>query len=120
MRAIKTFAVLFAGIFSLQFSYAQAPIKKESFKVYGNCGMCKKTIESSAKAAGVTFANWNTKTKQLDVTYDPSVTNSIKIQETIAAAGYDTRDYTGDDSAYSQLPECCQYVRKQTAKSKNN
>ncbi len=120
MKPIKLLSLLFAGIFFFQLSYGQAPAKKELFKVYGNCGMCKKTIESSSKAAGATFASWNVKTKQLEIAYDPSVTNSNKIQEAIANSGYDTRDFSGVDSAYDQLHECCKYERKQTVKSKNN
>ena len=34
--------------------------KTEKFKVYGNCGMCEKTIEKAAKSVdGVSTADWN-------------------------------------------------------------
>ena len=120
MKKIKILSVLFAGIFCMQFSYAQAVVKKESLHVYGNCGMCKKTIESSAKNAGATYANWNTKSKKLDISYNPLVTGSVKIQEAIANSGYDTQDFRASDSAYNQLHECCKYERKQIEQSKNN
>ena len=35
-----------------------------------------------------------------------------KIKKNVAAAGYDNDAYKGDDKAYSNLPECCQYERK--------
>lgn len=120
MKILKLLIVSALVIFSAPFSNAQAPVKKESFKVYGNCGVCKKTIEASAKAAGVSYANWNTKTKQLSISYDPEVTNTAKVEEAIANSGYDTPDFNGSDSAYILLHECCKYERKQTANTKNN
>ena len=120
MKILKLLIVYVLIISSAQFSNAQAPEKKESFKVYGNCGMCKKTIEASAKAAGVSFVNWNTKTRQLSISYDPELTDREKVEEAIANSGYDTPGFTGSDSAYNLLHECCKYERKQTANTKNN
>ena len=48
--------------------------------------MCKKTIETAAKSAGATNADWNDETKILVVNYQPATTGSIKIQQAIAAA----------------------------------
>ena len=73
--------------------------------------MCKKHIESSALAAGATVANWDKKTKFLQVSYDPAITNSAKIETAIAAAGYDTQNINASDNAYKKLEECCQYDR---------
>jgi hypothetical protein len=61
--------------------------------------------------AGATVADWNKKTKFLQISYDPAVTNSAKIQTAIAAAGYDTQDFKASDSAYDKLDDCCQYDR---------
>ncbi|MEO6188191.1 MAG: cation transporter [Ginsengibacter sp.] len=119
MKMIKSVVLLFAGLFLLHFSYAQASPEKENIKVYGNCGMCKKTIEANAKNAGATAAEWSSKTKQLLVNYDPSVTSGAKIQQAIAKAGYDTQDFTADDNAYQNLEECCQYERKSVAAKEN-
>jgi periplasmic mercuric ion binding protein len=92
-------------------SFAQTA-KKENIKVWGNCGMCKKTIETAAKNAGASVADWNTETKVLAVSYNSKKTNSQKIQQLIAAAGYDTKDFTASDDAYNKLHTCCQYDRK--------
>ena len=100
---------LFLSIFSI--SFAQTA-KKETIKVWGNCGMCKKSIESSAKKAGATKADWNTETKVLTVSYNAKSSSSKKIQEAIAASGYDTQDFTAPKEAYDKLHECCQYDRK--------
>ena len=75
----------------------------------------KKNIEKSALASGAILANWDKKTKFLQVSYDPAVTNPINIQTAIATAGYDTRDVKASDIGYFKLEECCQYDRTQPA-----
>ncbi len=87
-------------------------LKKDTLKVWGECGMCKKTIEKSAKTAGATVANWDTETKMLVIAYDPKKTDNKKIQQAIAGSGYDTRDERASKEAYDKLHECCQYERK--------
>ena len=94
----------------------QAQTKAETIKVSGNCGTCKKKIEKAATAAGASFASWDKSTKILDVKYDAAKTNEKKIQESIAAAGYDTQDVKATDEAYKKLDECCQYDRKAVKK----
>lgn len=103
--------ILFVSIFSSQFTKAQINVKSDSIRVNGNCNMCKKNIEKSAISAGAAVANWDKKTKFLVINYDPSVTNSVKIQTAIAAAGYDTQDFKATEVAYKKLEECCQYDR---------
>lgn len=82
------------------------------FKVWGNCEMCKETIEGSLKVDGISKADWNTETKQIQVTYDSAKITLDQIQKNIAAAGYDNEKYKSDEKAYHSLPECCQYERK--------
>ena len=94
----------------------QAQTKEETIKVSGNCGTCKKKIEKAATAAGASFASWDKSTKILDVKYDAAKTNEKKIQESIAAAGYDTQDVKATEEAYKKLDECCQYDRKAVKK----
>lgn len=113
MKLIKLLSILFFSIFSFQFSNAQASLKTETITVNGNCGTCKKNIEKSALAAGATTANWDKKTKFLNISYDPAVSNSAKIQTAIAGAGYDTEEFKATDSSYNQLDDCCQYDRKE-------
>lgn len=112
MKSIKLFSILLFSIFSFKFSYAQTS-KTETITVNGNCGTCKKHIEKSALTAGATTANWDKKTKFLNISYDPAVSNLTKIQTAIAEAGYDTQDFKASDGAYGKLDECCQYDRKQ-------
>lgn len=37
----------------------------ETFKVWGNCGMCEKIIEKSLKVKGISSAEWNKDTKMI-------------------------------------------------------
>ncbi len=107
LKAITTAIFMFAGVTA---SFAQS--KTEKIKVSGNCGSCEKHIETAAKAAGAEKAEWNKSNKILTVTYNAAKTSNDAIQQKVAAAGYDTEKYTGDEKAYKALEECCQYDNK--------
>ncbi len=115
MKTLNICAALLFGFFATTLSFAQGTMKKETIKVWGNCGMCKKVIERSAKSAGATKANWNEDSKKLYVTYALNKTSGTKIQEKIAKSGYDTQDFTAELAAFNKLPGCCQYDRKANA-----
>ncbi len=87
-------------------------IATSTFKVWGNCEMCKETIENSLKVDGINKADWSTETKIINVSYDTAKINLDHIQKNIAVVGYDNEKYKGDDKAYRGLPDCCQYDRK--------
>lgn len=111
MKQLKSMMLLL--IASLAFTATKAQgIKTDTFKVWGNCGMCKKTIEKAAKTEGVEKAEWNSETKVFILVYNPTVISNEKVQKAIAAVGYDTEKFTGDDKAYEKLPGCCHYDRK--------
>lgn len=112
-------AVLLFSIFSTSMCIAQGAVKKETLKVWGNCGMCKKVIEKSARTAGATTASWDQDTKELKVSYAANKTNSKKIQQAIAKSGYDTQDFTADNAAYDNLHGCCKYERKTAVDAQN-
>jgi periplasmic mercuric ion binding protein len=110
--------VLFTCISFFTIAQTKSPaLKSEEIKVWGNCGMCKSTIEKAAKSGGAAFALWNEDTKILKVKYAASKTSNAKIQEKIAASGYDTKDLTASDDAYNNLHECCKYERKGNAEN---
>src|SRR4051812_7717838 len=73
---------------------------RSTFKVWGNCETCKDAIENSLRADGITAADWNVETKLVAVTYDTTKINLDKIEQKIAAVGYDNVKYKGDDKAY--------------------
>jgi len=110
MQTLKIFSFLTLFMALTTITFAQKT-KTEAIPVSGNCGMCKSKIEKAAKDAGVKEANWDVDAKVLTVTYKSSSTNAAKIQQAVAAAGYDTRDVKTTEEAYGKLHGCCQYDR---------
>ena len=84
-----------------------------SFKVAGNCGMCKKRIEGAVKGASVSGASWNVETKMMTIKFDPAKVTPEQLQKKVAAVGHDTEKFTADKAVYDKLPGCCLYDRKQ-------
>jgi len=85
--------------------------KTETVKVYGNCGMCEKTIEGAANQKKKVEADWDKTTKMLTVTYDQKATNLDDILQKIADSGYDSDKFRASDEKYQQLHGCCKYER---------
>ena len=103
----------FANNFSLENTVTvKDSVTKEIFKVYGNCGMCEKTIEGSLKnAKGVVTADWNMETNMIEVTFYKGQITLDEIKKKIASVGYDTDDFKATNKSYNSLPGCCQYNR---------
>ncbi len=94
------------------YSFAQIKnAKTEQFTVYGNCGMCKKNIETAGNSKKIAQVNWNTDTKIATITYDAKKTNHDEILKRIALAGYDSDTFLAPDAVYDNLHGCCQYDR---------
>jgi len=84
----------------------------EEFMVYGNCGMCEKTIEGSLSGVeGISSADWNKENDMIKVTFNPSLVSLSDIKNKIASVGYDMDDVKASDETYAELPGCCQYDR---------
>jgi periplasmic mercuric ion binding protein len=116
MKTFKLFSIIVSCLIISLGAFAQKE-KTETFKVSGECNMCKKKIEKAAKEAGASYASWSPETKVLKVTYNVSTSSTAAIQQTIANSGYDTPQFKAPEDAYKALDECCQYER-QTAKAK--
>lgn len=86
--------------------------KTETVKIYGNCGMCKTTIEEAGNLKKVAQVDWNKDTKMALLTYDSQKTNQQEILKRIALAGYDSNSFLAPEAAYNNLPGCCQYDRE--------
>lgn len=86
--------------------------KTEKFIVYGNCGMCKKTIENSLKKVeGVSKGDWDNETTEITVIFNPKVITLDAIKQKIADVGYDSDTHRAKDEVYNNLHGCCQYER---------
>lgn len=96
---------------------AQAAKRTETIKVYGNCEMCKATIESVLKKKdGIISKKWDVKAKLLTVTYDSGKITIKEIGQKIADVGYDNEYSISKDEVYNKLHHCCQYDRPQKDK----
>lgn len=111
----KVLSLLFVMTTLLGVSKVTAQSKTESFKVFGNCGMCKKRVEKALAVDGIAKADWNVETKMMTVTYDTAKISNEAIQKKIAAVGHDTEKEKAADAVYNKLPGCCQYDRAATA-----
>ncbi len=103
---------IFLFIFFLAITFvaqAQSGTVKSTIKVYGNCTMCKKRIESALDHKGIKLATWDPKTKDLQLVYNSSKITELEIHELIAAVGHDTDKVKAKDETYSDLPFCCLY-----------
>lgn len=109
---MKTKVLSIVALFMFGVIAVFAANKTESFKVYGNCEMCKARIEKAAKSVdGVSVANWSADTKMLALTFDDSKTDVHKVQEAIAKVGHDTDMHRATDEAYNKVSGCCKYER---------
>jgi hypothetical protein len=116
MHSVLTMAsVMIVALFTSCQAQAQTQInnaRTETVHVYGNCGMCKATIEKSAFKKDLASAEWDKSTKMAVITYDSTQTNKTEILQRIADGGYDNEMFTAPDKSYAKLPGCCQYDRK--------
>jgi len=119
MDKMKTKILSIVALFFFGATAVFAANKTESFKVYGNCEMCKARIEKAAKSVeGVSVANWNAETRMIALTFDDSKTDVNKVQEAIAKVGHDTDLYKATDEAYNKIADCCKYERVKTETKK--
>jgi len=109
---IKNSLLIFIASLATNFSFAQSKnLKSVDIKVYGNCGMCKKTIEKAGNIKGVAKTVWNTETAMATITIDSTKTTIDDILKKIAAVGYVSDKFRAPDDVYSNLHGCCQYDR---------
>ena len=106
LKSFLAFSLLFTN-----FLFAQT-ITKSTFKVKGECGMCKERIETTAKKSGATYANWNSDSQQLIVEYDAGKVSPDEILKKIADVGHDNEKFSATDEVYRNLPGCCLYPRE--------
>ena len=107
-------SIMVATTLLLSFTTSSAQIKNaktETVKIYGNCGMCEKTIQKAGNLKKVAVVDWNKDTQMATLTYDAKKTNQDEILKRISLAGYDSDKFLAPDTAYNNLHGCCQYDR---------
>lgn len=111
MKSLK-YLMITLIVLSTVASYAQTKNQKtEIVKIYGNCGMCEKTIEKAGNMKNQSSVDWNKNTKMATISYDSLKTSKEEILKRIALAGYDSDTFLAPNDTYSSLPGCCQYDR---------
>jgi hypothetical protein len=108
MKALLSFILAACIAAPLLLAQDTSPVEAK-FKVYGNCGMCKKRIEKAVSINDVKFAKWDKSTKMLAVAYIPAKITLDSLQQRVAAVGHDTDRFKAPDSVYASLPGCCLY-----------
>ncbi|KIA84533.1 TonB-dependent receptor [Kaistella solincola] len=83
----------------------------QEYFVRGNCDMCKARIETAAKSAGATDANWSAETQKVSLEFDPAKTSAEAILKKIADVGHDNEKFLTTGTVYKKLPGCCLYDR---------
>jgi copper chaperone CopZ len=115
----KTMSIMILFLLGISTSFAMGG-NKETFKVYGNCGMCESRIEKAAKSVeGLKTADWNKETKFIEITYDPDKVSIEDVHKSIAGAGHDTEMHRASEEVYNALPGCCKYERPGPGKATN-
>ena len=113
MKSISKILMVITVLLSAVNSFAQIKnAKTETVKIYGNCEMCKTTIEKAGNVKNVATVEWNKDTKMAILNYDDKKTSKDEILKRIALAGYDSEKFLAPDDVYAKLSECCQYNRE--------
>ena len=114
---MKQFLLVVCAVLGVAFT-SQAQEKKNKnakvdVEVKGNCDMCKKRIEKAAFAVkGVKSAEWHSDDQTLHMIIDENKTDALKVQESVAKAGHDTKEVKATKEAYENLHGCCIYERE--------
>lgn len=107
MKNISKALVMFLAIIGMAFTGNKKEII--TFKVSGNCEMCKQRIEQALDVKGVSFAEYNLETQMLTAHFNPKHINAAQLHTLIQNAGHDTEAGKAPDSAYALIPGCCKY-----------
>ena len=113
MKSLKK--IMIAAVVLLSTVAVNAQIKNQktvNVKIAGNCGMCKKNIETAGNLKKVALVEWNVDSKMAKLTYDSTKTNPDEILKRIAEAGYDSEKFSATEAQYKKLHTCCQYDRE--------
>lgn len=120
MKSLSKIVMVIVVLLSSINTFAQIKnAKTEIVKIYGNCDLCKTTIEKAGNLKKVAHVEWNEDTKMATLIYDSNKTNQDEILKRIALAGYDSEKFRAPDDVYAKLAGCCQYDRPINTAAKN-
>ena len=113
MNSLKKTVITIVLLLSVVLSNAQIKnAKTATVKIFGNCDICKTSIEKAGNLKKLASVDWNKDTKMATITYDAKKTNEDEILKRIALAGYDNAKFLAPEDAYNKLSDCCLYDRE--------
>lgn len=112
MRRVLQITFFFSFLLCVSCGSNSNTVVEKTFHVWGNNEICKHNIEKACKLNGVSDPNWNQDSKLLKFKIDTAILNTDAVLKSVASAGYDNELFFGNDYAYSNLPEACQYERR--------
>jgi copper chaperone CopZ len=119
-NSISKIGLAITMLLTITFTNAQIKnAKTETVKIYGNCGMCKTTIEKAANLKNIATVDWNKDTKMATLKYDATKTNQDEILKRVALVGYDSDKFLAPNDVYANLHGCCQYDRSPLASNES-
>ncbi|MCL6462181.1 MAG: DUF3347 domain-containing protein [Flavobacterium micromati] len=119
-NSISKIGLAITMLLTITFTNAQIKnAKTETVKIYGNCGMCKTTIEKAANLKNIAAVDWNKDTKMATLKYDATKTNQDEILKRVALVGYDSDKFLAPNDVYANLHGCCQYDRSPLASNES-
>jgi copper chaperone CopZ len=86
------------------------PVKQiVTIQTNAQCGDCKDRIEEELNfTSGIVYAELDLETKKVEVKYNSKRITAEAIRKRIASLGYNADDVKADETAQTELPECCQ------------
>ena len=94
----------------ISFSQSNEKNAKDTFKVSGNCEMCKDRIQKATLSLkGVKYVSWSPQSKNFSIIYNGTKVSIDDVKKTIAKAGHDNGPYIATDDDYNNLHHCCKY-----------
>ncbi len=108
MRTLLSFVIPLLLLSSVAIAQ-EKKVVETSFKVFGNCNMCKNRIEKAMKIDEVEKASWDKNTRMLTVSYRPAEISVDSLHKRIASVGHDTDKEIAPDEVYEAMPDCCLY-----------
>lgn len=111
-KQIKYFtAALVLLVFASSFAKAPAKHKTEVVTIQTSavCESCKARIERALKSTeGVVDASLNLDSKKIKVKFNPDKITVEQVRTVIANTGYDADNVKHSETAFNNLPHCCQ------------
>ena len=96
-------------LFTFASSFVNLKTEVVNIQTSAICESCKARIERALKSTpGVAEANLNLDNKKIKVKYYPEKITADQIRTVIANTGYDADNVKKTETAFNNLPHCCQ------------